>query len=82
MTLSSDDHADDPEAKIAKFRTNTGNSNLRKHLFTQHLHAWVAECNTLNISITAKAAVNVIRESQGLSIEMEGKYLDLYCGRV
>lgn len=60
---------------MAKFRANTGVSNLRKHLYKQHLQEWTKGCEALGIQITAKAAVEVIGESQGLTTEMKGEYL-------
>ena len=56
----------DNDYTIAKFKGNTGVSNLRKHLYLQHLDEWVKSCADLNILITAKAAVEAIEKSGGI----------------
>jgi hypothetical protein len=40
----------------------TSTSGLRKHLFTEHIEEWSTSCKDLNISITAKAALEAILE--------------------
>jgi hypothetical protein len=40
----------------------TSTSNLRKHLFSDHIEKWITSCEKLNISITAAAAVEAIRQ--------------------
>jgi hypothetical protein len=50
-------HSIDPAYQVSSFATSTGTSNLRKHLFTDHLEQWVSSCDQLNIPITAKAAL-------------------------
>jgi hypothetical protein len=56
----------DNDYTVARFKGNTGISNLRKHLYLQHLDEWVKSCADLNISITAKAAVEAIEKSGGI----------------
>lgn len=35
---------------------------MRKHLFSDHIEKWITSCEKLNISITAAAAVEAIRQ--------------------
>ena len=44
------------------FGSTTSTSNLRKHLFNDHIKHWIASCESLNIPITATAAVEAIHK--------------------
>jgi hypothetical protein len=55
-------HAADPSHHVSTFGTTTSTSNLRKHLFTEHIATWLESCKDLNITITASAAVEAIRK--------------------
>ena len=55
-------HAIDAAYQVSSFGTTTGTSNLRKHLFTDHLEQWVTACDQLKIPITAKAALLEVRK--------------------
>ena len=55
-------HSTDPSYHISNFGLTTSTSNLRKHLFTDHIREWITACESLKIPITAVAAVEAIRE--------------------
>jgi hypothetical protein len=55
-------HATDSAYHVSSFGVTTGTSNLRKHLFTDHLEQWVSSCDQLKIPITAKAALPEVRK--------------------
>jgi hypothetical protein len=55
-------HGIDPAYRVSSFGTTTGTSNLRKHLFTDHLEQWVSSCDQLKIPITAKAALPEVQK--------------------
>ena len=57
-----DIHSTDPSHHVTDFSNTTSTSNLRKHLFTDHIANWITSCDQLNISITAAAAVEAIRK--------------------
>ena len=39
-----------------------GTSNLRKHLYNDHLEQWVTACDDLEIEITAQAAIPFVKK--------------------
>jgi hypothetical protein len=55
-------HSADPSHHVTDFSSTTSTSNLRKHLFTDHIEKWIASCEKLNISVTAAAALEAIRQ--------------------
>ena len=55
-------HAVNSTHHISHFGINTSTSNLRKHLFADHIGDWVDSCQKLNIPITAVAALEAIRQ--------------------
>jgi hypothetical protein len=55
-------HSTDPSHYVTDFSSTTSTSNLRKHLFTDHIEKWITSCEKLNIVITATAAVEAIRQ--------------------
>ena len=55
-------HAADPDHHVATFATTTSTSNMRKHLFTDHVAEWAKSCEDLHIPITSIAAINAIRK--------------------
>jgi hypothetical protein len=55
-------HSTDPSHHVSDFGLTTSTSNLRKHLFTDHIQEWVTSCEDLKIPITAAAAVEAIRK--------------------
>lgn len=55
-------HITDPSHHVTDFGTTTSTSNLRKHLFTDHIAKWTTACENLNIPITAAAAKEAIRK--------------------
>jgi hypothetical protein len=58
-----------PGHLLTQFKNNTGVSNLRKHLYMQHLEEWVGLCRDLGIPITAKAALEAIEDAHGVERE-------------
>lgn len=52
----------DPSHYVTEFGATTSTSNLRKHLFTDHIEKWITLCESLNIFITASAALEAIRK--------------------
>jgi hypothetical protein len=52
----------DPSHHVTDFGVTTSTSNLRKHLFTDHIGKWTASCENLNIPITTPAAIEAIRK--------------------
>ena len=55
-------HAVDSTYEIATFSSTTSTSNLRKHLFTDHIEQWVSTCDDLKIPITAVGALPSVRK--------------------
>jgi len=55
-------HAADPTHHISSFKDTTSTSNMRKHLFTDHIAEWVKLCEDLNIPIIAPAAISAIHK--------------------
>jgi len=55
-------HSTNPSHYVADFGATTSTSNLRKHLFNDHIKKWITSCENLNISITAAAALEAIRK--------------------
>jgi hypothetical protein len=56
------------QQNLSTFAWTTSTGILRRHLFENHIASWVAGCDKLNISITAKNArqpVAAYRERQG-----------------
>jgi len=53
-------HSADPTESCSHFSTSTATGTLRQHLYKFHLDKWVAECDKLNIKITAKDAQSVV----------------------
>ena len=53
-------HAVNPGHHISTFGSTTSTSNLRKHLYNDHIEEWTTTCKNLNISISAVAAVKAI----------------------
>jgi hypothetical protein len=53
----------------------TSTSNLRKHLYSEHIEEWVTGCDDLKIKITAEAALPAVRkfraEPEPTSLEAE-----------
>jgi hypothetical protein len=47
---------------VASFGLTTSTSNLRKHLYSEHVEEWVAACDDLKIKITARAALPVVQK--------------------
>ena len=60
---------------IASFGITTSTSNLRKHLYSEHIEEWVTGCDDLKIKITAQAALPAVRkfcaEPEPTSLEAE-----------
>ena len=54
-------HESKPTHTISTFSRTTGTSNLRKHLYNDHLEQWVTSCDDLKIEITAKAAIPLVK---------------------
>jgi hypothetical protein len=55
--------------KLSKFASTTSSGTLRWHLIDKHIALWVAGCDKLKISITAKNAQQPVaahRECQGI----------------
>jgi len=55
-------HAADPTHHVSSFKDTTSTSNMRKHLFTDHIAEWVKLCEDLNIPIIAPAALRAIHK--------------------
>ena len=51
-----------PNSRRGKFGLKTGTGILRRHLYETHLDVWVAGCDKLGISITAKDAQSSVAE--------------------
>ncbi|KAF7372427.1 HAT family dimerization domain-containing protein [Mycena venus] len=49
-------HATDPHTATTKFSASTSSGVYRKHLYENHIEAWVEGCDQLKISIKAKEA--------------------------
>jgi hypothetical protein len=53
----------------------TSTSNLRKHLYSEHIEEWVTGCDDLKIKITAEAALPAVckfrAEPEPTSLEAE-----------
>jgi hypothetical protein len=47
---------------VADFSLVMGTSNLRKHLYNEHLEQWVTSCDDLKIEITAQAAIPAVKK--------------------
>jgi hypothetical protein len=55
-------HESNPSHTVADFSLVTGTSNLRKHLYNEHLEQWVTSCDDLKIEITAQAAIPAVKK--------------------
>jgi hypothetical protein len=55
-------HESNPSHTVADFALTTGTSNLRKHLYNEHLEQWVTSCDDLKIEITAQAALPFVKK--------------------
>ncbi|KAJ7463220.1 hypothetical protein FB451DRAFT_1043180, partial [Mycena latifolia] len=55
-------HATDSHAKLTTFSGSTSSGVLRKHLYENHLDAWVEGCDKLKITIKAKEAIKHVEE--------------------
>ncbi|KAJ7757758.1 hypothetical protein DFH07DRAFT_772753 [Mycena maculata] len=53
-------HAADPHTASAKFTASTSSGVYRKHLYDNHLEAWVEGCDQLKIPIKAKEAIPLV----------------------
>ena len=54
-------HESNSSLVVASFSSTTSTSNLRKHLYNEHLEQWVTSCDALEINITAQAAFPAIK---------------------
>ena len=60
-----------------RYGKKTSTTTLRRHLFsiardkTTHINEWIAECNRLGVTITAKDAVEAIAAHQGITPETQ-----------
>ena len=52
----------DPTHNISTFGLTTSTSNLRKHLYTEHIKEWIDSCKNFNIHITTAVALEAIRK--------------------
>jgi hypothetical protein len=59
-------HAVDENHIIAAFGLTTGTGTLRRHLFENHIDAWVTACDNLKIEITAQEAQAAIEKYRKL----------------
>lgn len=59
-------HDLDSTHSATTFGSTTSTSNLRKHLFGEHIEQWVTSCDDLKIEITAAAAKAAIRSFHNL----------------
>jgi hypothetical protein len=50
----------------ASFKTTTGVSNIRKHLYTHHIGEWVKACEEQNIQIQGADAQRAVRKFKHL----------------
>jgi len=68
-------HNIDPSHHASDFSLTTSTSNLRKHLFTDHVDEWVTACDSLNIPIVTAPAIEAVRkfrkEPETTSLESE-----------
>jgi hypothetical protein len=68
-------HASNPSHEVVSYELGAGTSNLRKHLYDNHINKWITQCAELKIQITAKAGLDAIRkhrnEPQPSSLESE-----------
>jgi hypothetical protein len=55
-------HESNPSHTVADFSLTTGTSNLRKHLYNDHLEQWVSSCDSLGVKITAQAALPFVKK--------------------
>jgi len=55
-------HKSDPAYAVSAFSLVTGTTNLRKHLYNEHLEQWVTTCDDLKIEITAQAAIPAVKQ--------------------
>jgi hypothetical protein len=55
-------HAANPHTGTTKFSANTSSGILRRHLYEQHVDAWVEGCDQLKIPIKAKEATKYVDE--------------------
>ncbi|KAJ7137399.1 hypothetical protein C8R43DRAFT_893785, partial [Mycena crocata] len=55
-------HATHPHMRATQYSLRTSTGVLRRHLFEHHADAWIAACDQMKISITAKDAQPVIEE--------------------
>jgi hypothetical protein len=54
-------HESNSSHVVASFSSTTSTSNLRKHLYTEHLEQLVTSCDELSIKITAQAAIPAVK---------------------
>lgn len=59
-----------PLHHVASYGPLTATSNIRRHLVTHHLDAWIKECEDLNIEITAEDARPFVDEH----LHRQGKF--------
>jgi len=55
-------HESNPDHTVSDFSLATSTSNLRKHLYNEHLEQWVTSCDNLGIEITAQAALPFVKK--------------------
>lgn len=58
--------ATNPRHVPASFKTTTGVSNIRKHLYTHHIGEWVNACEAQNIQIQGADAQHAVRKFKHL----------------
>jgi hypothetical protein len=68
-------HKSNPSLPVASFGSTTSTSNLRKHLYNEHLEQWVTSCDTLDIKITAQAAIPAVKafRQEPVDTDLESK---------
>jgi hypothetical protein len=49
-----------PRHRVSEFGSNTGPSNIRKHLYTHHIADWVQACDEKKIRITGADALRAV----------------------
>ena len=55
-------HESNLDHTVADFSLETSTSNLRKHLYNEHLDQWVTSCDNLGIEITTQAALPFVKK--------------------
>jgi hypothetical protein len=55
-------HETNPEHRVAQFGMKTATGPLRRHLFENHIDAWVDACDKMGIKIKAKEAQVPVQE--------------------